>query len=722
MTNADLLNELASSYGFGLQYWASNGQLTEPPRSSYVALLRALGLPLTEQADGPGGEELEFYLTRRRQELATAPLPPCVVATEGQEAFFPVHVHDGQPAHVWIQLEDGSAREAYQDENWNPPVSVDGVTWGEATFHVPGDLPLGWHELHLESEGIDTSCTLVVVPNTLQPNQEYLRDPAYGVMAQLYSVRSTRSWGIGDFGDLGELAETVAARGADYLLINPVHAAEPLPPVENSPYLPTSRRFVNPIYIAVEDVPEWAALDSATRGEVAELAGPLKAANRSAEPINRDLIFGVKLDVLRELFYLAESDDARRAAFDAFISEEGEGLREFGKWCARQAQAADSGRHVASQAPEEADFVARFYMWLQFVADEQRRAAQERARAAGMRIGIVTDLAVGVHPGGADAHTLADVLVADASVGAPPDQYTQQGQDWSQPPWNPAALAAAGYRPWRDLLRTVLRHSGGVRVDHILGLFRLFWIPRYGSPTEGAYMNYDHTAMVGILALEAQRAGAIVVGEDLGTYEPWVQEVLRDTGILGTSVLWFESAPPGNSPQEQAHYRHLALSSVGTHDLPPTAGYLRGAHNELRVNLGLVKETLEELNASDAAWHAAVLDSARETGAFRDTEFADTVFKDLPAGSLAGFSDAQIADLVVGLNRFIAGTPSALTCVNLVDMVGDTRIQNQPGTNAAQYANWCIPLCDATGAPVLLDELSDVELFQRVADAALRGH
>ena len=187
-------------------------------------------------------------------------------------------------------------------------------------------------------------------------------------------------------------------------------------------------------------------------------------------------------------------------------------------------------------------------MWLQFIADEQRRIAQERAQAAGMQIGIMTDLAVGIHPDGADAHTMRDVLVADASVGAPPDQYSQQGQDWSQPPWDPQALAQAGYAPWRDLLRTVLRHSGGVRVDHILGLFRLFWLPRMDTPADGAYMNYDYRAMVGILVLEAQRAGVVVVGEDLGTFEPWVQEVLRDNGILGTTVLWFESTPWDNSP------------------------------------------------------------------------------------------------------------------------------------------------------------------------------
>ena len=245
-------------------------------------------------------------------------------------------------------------------------------------------------------------------------------------------------------------------------------------------------------------MPEYASLDADTRAEIDELAAPVKALNRTADPLERDRIFDTKLAVLRELFYLSQQDEGRSHDFELYTLDEGAGLREFAQWCAARAEAVDRGQHAAAEAAEE---TVLFYMWLQFIADEQRRVAQDRALAAGMRIGIMTDLAVGIHPDGADAHTLADVLVPAASVGAPPDQYSQQGQDWSQPPWNPEALANAGYAPWRDLLRTVLRHSGGIRVDHILGLFRLFWLPREDTPADGLYMNYDHRAMLGILLL-----------------------------------------------------------------------------------------------------------------------------------------------------------------------------------------------------------------------------
>ncbi|PAT04198.1 4-alpha-glucanotransferase [Corynebacterium sp. NML 150383] len=712
MMNEELLLSLARSYGFGTSYRSDVGKLVTPPAQSFMKLLRAIGVPLSES---PSDEELQELIDARATALATRPLPLTVVATAGEEQHFNVHVKDGHYAHCWIRLEDGSSRDAYQDENWAPPTTAaDGTVWGEATFHVPGDLPEGWHELHLESDDLDEVCPLIVVPARLTTNEALERRPAYGVMAQLYSVRSTQSWGIGDFEDLARIAEAVAAEGADYLLINPVHAAQPVPPVEDSPYLPASRRFVNPIYISVEAVPEFTKLGVETRAEVNQLVSPLKAMNHTADPLDRNAVFEVKLAVLRELFYLSQQDPGRSHDFELYTLDEGEGLREFGEWCAVQADAAEHGQHAAKAADEE---TIQFYMWLQFIADEQRRVAQDRALAAGMRIGIMTDLAVGIHPDGADAHTLADALVADASVGAPPDMYSQQGQDWSQPPWNPEALAQQGYGPWRDLLRTVLRHSGGIRVDHILGLFRLFWMPREDTPADGLYMNYDYRAMVGILLLEAQRAGAVVIGEDLGTFEPWVQDVLRDTGVFGTTVLWFE-ATDSDDPRPADQYRALALSAVGTHDLPPTAGYMEGVHNELRSRLGLVAESLEELNAEDGVWIGRVLNQVRAEGAFAGTPFADTDFTQYDLGEFD--SAGSLDDLLVGLTRFIASTPSAMTCTNLVDMVGDRRIQNQPGTNAHQYANWCIPLTDAAGKPVLIDALPSHPLFHRVAEASRR--
>lgn len=705
MTHQELLNELSSAYGIATEYWSNSGEKVYAPAETLMHLLRAMGVDL-----GDGSDEALGAALRRRHDLhASRPLPPCVVSTAGRPTEFLVHVPDGAPASVEILLEDGSTRRAHQGENWTPPTQVGDITWGEASFYLPEDLPLGWHELLLHSEGPadGARCTLVVTPESIPMD----RTRRHGVMAQLYSVRSRTSWGMGDFHDLALLATTLAPK-ADFLLINPMHAGEPFPPIEDSPYLPTSRRFTNPIYLHIEDIPEYAQLPEELRTEIDRLAEPLRKLNTRPDIIERNPIFDAKLRALWEL-YAQPFVPERRAAFRTYVEEEGQGLHDFAAWCAERDVQRESqhGQHAVVPDTEE---IIDFYMWLQFLCDEQWAAAQQAALDAGMSIGIVADLAVGVHPGGADAHNLAEVLVQEASVGAPPDPYNTRGQDWSQPPLNPLALAEAGYRPWRDLLRTVLRHAGGIRIDHVLGLFRLFWMPRCQPPAYGTYVAYDFQALLGIVALEAQRAGAIVIGEDLGTFEPWVQEVLSQRGLLGTSVLWFESEGPG-IPKPAEHYRELCLASVTTHDMPPCAGQLDGSHVELRAALDLLDADEATEDASDCAWQNSILDAARHLSCFDGTPLEDHSFEG------AGRTErGTLADQLVGLHRYIARTPALLTCSSLVDLVGDRRTQNQPGTVRSQYPNWCVPLCDEQGTPVLVEDIGEHPLVRRVLDAAQR--
>ncbi|AKK11588.1 4-alpha-glucanotransferase [Corynebacterium uterequi] len=710
MSYEDNLKHLAQAFGIATDYLAITGETVEATGDTLLQLLRAMGVDLPTD---PTEADLAQALESKHLTSASRPLPASIVGVEGTEIGFVAHVHDGAEAKVRIELEDGSTREVYQDENWTPPTEVDSVMWGEASFHVPGNLPRGYHRVVLESEGVEASAHLIITPARLSTTDRFLNDRRFGVMAQLYSVRSEGSWGIGDFHDLGELAATLHREiGADFLLINPLHAAEPFPPIEDSPYLPTSRRFVNPLYLRVEDTAEFAALPEATRTAIAALSEEFKARNRDPEKIDRNPIYSAKLDVLRDIF--ADGLPAHRdEQLDAYLDSHGESLTAFARWCAQQEidHLWSNTRHAS---PPSLDELTRFYVWLQFLCDEQLAAAQATALDAGMEIGVITDLAVGVHPCGADAATMAELLVHDASVGAPPDPYNELGQDWSQPPWNPHALAEVGYRPWRKMIADALHHSGGIRVDHVLGLFRLFWMPRFEPPSSGTYVYYDFEAMVGILALEAERAGAIVIGEDLGTFEPWVQDVLASRGILGTSVLWFESSPDGSGPRRPHEYRRQALSAVGTHDLPPTAGYLDGEHIRLRTELGLLHRSAEAEFDEDLRHQNAVFARIQQAGLF-DGDLAE-----------ADFSTAQretrgeLGDLLVGLHRYIAATPSALTVTNLVDLVGDVRIQNQPGTNGEQYANWRIPLCDTEGNPVLIEDLPGCSLLHRVGEASKR--
>jgi 4-alpha-glucanotransferase len=279
-----------------------------------------------------------------------------------------------------------------------------------------------------------------------------------------------------------------------------------------------------------------------------------------------------------------------------------------------------------------------------------------------------------VHPHGADAWGLGPVLAAGIQVGAPPDHFNQSGQNWSQPPWRPDRLAATGYAAYRDLVRTVLRHAGGLRVDHVIGLFRLWWIPAGRPPSEGVYVRYDHDALVGILALEAHRAGAVLVGEDLGVVEPWARDYLRERGVLGTSVLWFEYADGVPLPPDR--WRELCLATVTTHDLPPTAAFLAGEHLDLQERLGLLTRPVAEERAAHATEREAWLAVLRDQGWLE--------------------ADADVTATVQALHRAIVHSPARLLAMSLADAVGDRRTQNQPGTTD-EYPNWRVPLTDASG-------------------------
>jgi 4-alpha-glucanotransferase len=680
------------------EYVDWRGQQVQVSAETIDAVLAAMGI----DTDDPD---------RARSERELAPwrrmLPPTVVTVQGEAKWVPVHVIDGDPVQMWVELEDGSARRCDQVDHWVEPRDVDGSRVGEATFAVPTDLPLGYHTLHARSDDTESTAHLIVTPPWVGLPERADRRRQWGFATQLYSVRSGGSWGVGDLSDLTDLAVWSASElGADYVLVNPLHAAEPLAPLEPSPYLPSSRRFFNPIYLRVERIPEYAALPQPQRDAVDLLVAQLRPWLTPDDPVDRDAAWTAKRAALR-IVHAAPRSAGRELDYAAYRRREGDALRDFATWnvlaeahgndarswpagCAR----ADSPEARAF-ADEHADRVD-FECWLQWVVDEQLQLAQARATNAGMRLGVMHDLAVGVHPGGADAWRMQDVYAHGVSVGAPPDPYNQLGQDWSQPAWRPDQLAELGYQPFRDLIGAVLRHAGGVRVDHVIGLFRLWWIPVGRPAGEGTYVRYDHAALIGVLALEAHRAGAVVVGEDLGVVPPEARDFLRARGILGTSILWFERDHDGKPlPAEQ--WREWCLASVTTHDLPPTAGYLAGDHVRLQHRLGLLDGDLDD----DLA------------GAKRDVEgWLDEVRR---RGLLKG-ADAAGDVVVQALHRYLALTPARLLCVSLADAVGDRRTQNQPGTTD-EYPNWRVPLAGPDGVPRPLEEVFTSDLAAALAAA-----
>ena len=703
-TDPSALRALAHDLGVSTRYWGWDGTEKDVADSTLHAILAALGSPLASD------EDIAAVRARRERAPWERTLPPVTVMREDRASSVPVHVDHGTPVSVHVLLEEGGRVDLVQGEDHTPAHDLDGTLRGRARFLLPEGLPLGWHRLVAETAAGPAEADLVVTPARLTVHEQYAARRAFGVQAQLYSVRSERSWGIGDLADMRDLAAITGARhGADFLLVNPLHASYPTPPVEPSPYLPVTRRFTAPLYLRVEEVPEHRSLTEVARQKVELLRGTVADRNTRGDRLERDAVLSAKLEALEELFAVPLTA-GRAALLDAYRAREGQGLEDFALWSAiaesvRGTPGETVLQHldeaVLEQARTELAERIEFHVRVQWWLDEQMAAAQAASREAGMRIGIMHDLAVGVEQVGADSWALQDVLARGATVGAPADQYNQQGQNWSQPPWHPERLREASYRPWRDMLRTLMRHAGALRIDHVLGLFRLWWIPEGHRAADGAYVSYDHEAMIGILALEAQRSGTLVVGEDLGTFEPWVRDYLVDRGIMGTSILWFEYDGEGK-PLRAEDYRTLCMASVNTHDLPPTAGYLAGDHVTLRHELGLLERPLEEELATDAAGREEVLDVLRAEGLLAPG----------PAG--------DVEETVIALHRHLARTPSMLLGVSLVDCVGERRIQNQPGTDE-EYPNWRIPLADPAGRPVGLDEIATDPRTARLLAAVREG-
>ncbi|WP_030667785.1 4-alpha-glucanotransferase [Streptomyces rimosus] len=563
-----------------------------------------------------------------------------------------------------------------------------------------GRLPLGVHTLRAHTpDGRSARAHLIVAPDRMPapPGR------AHGFMVQLYSLLSGRSWGMGDLGDLADLAAwSGRALGTGFLQINPLHAAVPGAPTDPSPYRPSSRRFPDPVHLRIEDVPEFAHLDAAARGRVDALlvrAQKLREAVLCKDAlIDRDAVWELKKEAL-ELLWKVPLSPGRRAAYCDFLAEQGTSLEDHATWCALAERYGSDWRgwpaglddpRSARTARMRACLLDRidFHSRLAWFTDQQLAAAQRAAEEAGMGIGLVHDLAVGVHPSGSDTWAQQTAFAAGMSVGAPPDAFNSRGQDWGLPPWRPDALAAQGYAPYRDLLRGILQHAGALRIDHVMGLFRLWWVPEGRPPTEGAYVRYDAEAMLSVLALEAHRAGAAVIGEDLGTVEPVVRTELAERGVLGTSVLWFERdyAKEPARPLPPESWRAGCLATVTTHDLPSTAARLTGRHAELRHGLGLLDRSLQEERAAEAVevgeWLAVLIRLGL-----------------LPEGR----GDEEAA--VKALHRYLLRTPARMVGVWLPDAVGDRRPQNLPGT-WDEYPNWRLPITNPEGRPLSLEEIA----------------
>ncbi len=533
----------------------------------------------------------------------------------------------------------------------------------------------------LETDG--RTVTVVVAPPALPESPR-----SWGWMLQLYALHSPGSWGIGDLGDLREfVAWTGREHGAAAVLLNPLHAVTPVPPVQPSPYTPSSRRFATPLALRVTDLDLYRRADEATRAQV-DVLRPDTVGDR----IDHDRVWAAKRSACELLWHAAGRPEPTGAPDD---------LWQFAIFCAlaeryggRWSRWPEGLRHPATP---EVDVARRelaprvaFHAWLQDQVQRQLAAVRETARNAGVR--VVHDLAVGCDPDGADGWALQDVLALGVHVGAPPDAFSQQGQDWGLPPWRPNRLDATGYAAYRDLLRALLRQADGLRIDHVAGLWRLWWVPPGESPDRGTYVHYDSEVMLAVLTLEAHRAGGLVIGEDLGTVEPEVTEGLGERNILGSSVLWFtrDFDSPGEPLLPPDQWPEQSVATISTHDLPTASGYLRGEHVRVRAELGL-------LDDPDVEKARAELDRLELVELLREE------------GLVSG-DDPGEDQLVAAMHALLARSRSRMVLVSPYDLVGEERQPNLPGT-VDQYPNWQLPL------PESLEELRDDPRVRVVTDA-----
>jgi 4-alpha-glucanotransferase len=509
---------------------------------------------------------------------------------------------------------------------------------------LPPDLPLGYHDLLPDDGGPTTR--LIVVPERCAPPPER----AAGVAVQLYAARSTRSWGIGDLEDLRTIGRYAAAHGAPFVMTSPLHAPTPAGEQEPSPYFSSSRRWGNPLHIRPADG-----------------AGARQARCLNAERlVDRDRVWAHKQEALLAEWTLAR-EHGPSAALTEFVAAGGPALRAWGRFCAlaelhgpdwrewpAELRRPDGPALARACRDREVAERADFHVWLQHRFDEQHASV-------GAEVPLLHDLAVGTSPGGFDAWLWQDVTAPGVRVGAPPDEFNRDGQDWGLPPFIPWKLRAHGYEPLAALLRAGLRHAAGLRVDHVMGLFRLYWIPEGGGPGDGGYVRYPGQELLDIVALESVRAGAFVVGEDLGTVEDSVRAALGERGVLSYRLAWFEDRPTETWPVE-------ALAAVTTHDLPTLAGAWSGADDS-------------------------------------DGEFARR------AAAQTGLGAGEpLSEVAPSLHGRIAASPCRLALATLDDLVGEVERPNVPGSDG-ERPNWSI------GLPIPVDELEGCALASSVLDA-----
>lgn len=710
------LDALSDWVGIESEFVDALGQRQQTSPEKKRALLKAMALAADDEA------QAQATLAELDRREWTRVLPSCVVLYEGKDLAVPVHLPVGDHALRWtVELEGGGdlhGEASFGALGQVHSADIDGVRIERRLLVLPADLPQGYHRLSLQGYPGAEASVIVTPGRCWLPGEDAEEEtPAgsgrgrfWGVAAQVYLLRSERNWGIGDFSDLRGLVELVKAEGGDAVGVNPLHGMFTDLPEEASPYSPLSRNLLNVLNIDVEAIPEFGASEEGKGLVAAPEFGERLQRARAAGMVAYSDVAALKLPVLRSLFSEFESSGSaeRKEAFERFqgscdellrlscvyaairehLVDQDSGFRDSGRWPEALKDAASSGVEEFGRA--HADLV-RYQLWLQWVADEQLGAV--KAACEGMAVGIYRDLAVGANPSGAEVWSNPGVMVGMAEVGAPPDILNTFGQNWVLPPFHPQRMREEGYRSFIALLRSNMRHAGGLRIDHAMALQRLYWIPRGGTPRDGGYVQYPIEDLVGIIALESHRNRCLVVGEDLGTVPPGFRKRMAEARILSYKVLLLEEEEKGGGYVQRSSYYRLALSAASNHDLPTLRGWWEEVDLDLRERLGFISKE-----------NVAATRRKREM----DREAMLEMFRD--EGLLEGKSWPVTDEFIEAAHRFLARTGAVLMMAQLEDIVEEAEQVNLPASMPAQYPSW------SRRSAVTLEELARDGRLRRLAE------
>ena len=699
------LDRLCELFGIAGEYHDVGGALHRVPEETRRRLLRAMGARLDREQD------LEATLARIEEERWRRRLPPVAVGLEGDADLalslsLPAR-EAGQPLPWQIREEGGRRYDGtliVADLPVDERREIDGEPWIVVTASVPAPGELGYHRLSIAAgDGRDAhaaECLVVVAPPGCflpDPREEGRR--LWGLTAQLYGLRSQRNWGIGDFTDLVRLIEFAADEGADFVGLNPLHSPLTHGNEHSSPYDPSSRLFLNELYLDVEAIPDFA--DSRRARQLVDDEGfqaELRSL-RASEHVDYAAVGAAKQRVLEMLFDSFRRrhrgrNTARGRQFGAYRRERGELLYQFASfqvvaeyfrerdpgawgWPAWPAAFHDCRSAAVAELVASHEERLEYFMYLQWNAERQLAAAAARTRELGMAVGIYCDLALSSRHGGADSWINAGLQLGDAHLGAPPDPFNQSGQDWGLPPLNPEAIRAAGYGPIIDMFRANMRLGGALRIDHVMWLLRGFVIPAGSAPGDGAYLRYAFDELRAVLALESCRHRCLVIGEDLGTVPDELRSGLREVGALGYRVLFFEKDEHGAFRQPENYDRDV-LSVVSTHDLPTLVGFWQGADVAWRSEHDLYPDdaSREQQLVGRAEDRARLLVALEKAGLWRsDARPAPRADPDMDV------------ELRASVHRYLARTSSLLVAAQAEDLLGAREQANLPGTTH-EHPNW----------------------------------